>query len=129
MDLEITVQESKAGRFTVFPQGRIDSETYVRFNKKIQPLVGKKTKNVLIDMGRVNYISSAGLGAIFNLMKRLKENGSELLLCNLQPQIKKVFDMIKALPPASIFASAEEADQYLGHVMERGARGGKGGKG
>lgn len=114
MDLDVKVQQIKPGNFTVTPKGRIDSETHTVFSKKLQPVIEKKAKNVLINMSAVNYISSAGLGAVFNLMKQLKENGGELLLCNLQPQIKKVFEIIKALPTTNIFASAEDADIYVG---------------
>ncbi len=119
MDLEVRIHEPKPGSFTILPKGRIDSETTPAFQKQIQPIVDKKAKNVLLNMSGVNYISSAGLGAIFSLMKKLKENGGELLLCNLQPQIKKVFEIIKALPMTSIFASVEEADTYLDHIIQK----------
>ncbi len=119
MQLEVKVHEVKPGSFTILPKGRIDSETTPEFQKQIKPVVDKKAKNVLLNMASVNYVSSAGLGAIFNLMKKLKENGGELLLCNLQPQIKKVFEIIKALPTTSIFASVDEADTYLSHMMQK----------
>ena len=119
MELDVRIHEVKPGNYTILPKGRIDSETTPDFQKKIQAVVDKKAKNVLLNMNAVNYVSSAGLGAIFNLMKKLKENGGELLLCNLQPQIKKVFEIIKALPTTSIFASVEEADGYLSHMMKK----------
>lgn len=119
MDLEVKVHEVKAGNYTILPKGRIDSETTPRFQKQIQPVIDQKAKNVLLNMAHVNYVSSAGLGAIFTLMKKLKENGGDLLLCNLQPQIKKVFEIIKALPTTSIFSSVEEADSYLDHIMRK----------
>ena len=119
MHLEIKIQEVKPKMFTIIPEGRIDSDTYLQFQKKVQPLVDKKAKNVLINMAKVDYISSAGLNAIFNLMKKVRENNGELLLCNLQPQIKKVFEIIKALPTTNIFTRLQEADDYLSHIMKQ----------
>ena len=119
MDLEIKIQEPKPRNFTIVPKGRIDSETYTLFEKQVEVIYEKRAFNVLLNMAGVNYISSAGLGAVFNMMKRLKESGGELLLCNLQPQIKKVFEIIKALPTTSIFASIQEADSHFSHIMEQ----------
>jgi hypothetical protein len=43
-------------------------------------------------------------------------------LANLQPPVQKVFDIVRALPAADIFASVEEMDAYL-DAMQRRARG------
>ena len=119
MDIEVKIVEVKPDTFTIIPKGRIDSETYTVFQKKVQPIIDQKAKNVLINMAGVSYISSAGLSAIFTLMKKVKEQQGELLLCNLQPQIKKVFEIIKALPTTNIFASTAEADDYLAHIQQQ----------
>ncbi|MGD2270109.1 MAG: hypothetical protein PVI06_06895 [Desulfobacterales bacterium] len=42
---------------------------------------------------------------------------------NLQPQIKKVFDIINALPSMQIFASIEELDEYLDAIQKKATRG------
>lgn len=118
MDLDVRIQEGKMRNFVVTAKGRIDSDTYLAFDKKIHPAIEKKAKSVVINMEGVNYISSAGLGVIFSLMKKLKEHGGEIVLCGLQPQIKKVFEVIKALPSSNIFSSIEEADRYLEHIMD-----------
>lgn len=119
MNLEIKVKETKPGTFTIIPTGSIDTETHTYFSEKAKPLVDKKARNIVVDMAGVSYISSAGLSAIFSLLKKVRENNGELLLCNLQPQIKKVFEIIKALPTTNIFASVKEADDYLAHMMRQ----------
>jgi hypothetical protein len=42
---------------------------------------------------------------------------------DLQPQIKKVFDIIGAPPSVQIFASIAELDEYLDVMQKRVARG------
>jgi len=37
---------------------------------------------------------------------------------NLQPQIQKVFDILKAIPSLKVFASIEELDRYM-DVMQK----------
>jgi anti-anti-sigma regulatory factor len=51
--------------------------------------------------------------------KAMKEGGGSVLLTNLQPQIRKVFDIIKALPSLSIFESVEELDEYLTQMQRK----------
>jgi hypothetical protein len=45
-------------------------------------------------------------------------------LTNLQPQIRKVFEIIQALPSLNIFESVEELDRYLA-AMQRKVREGE----
>ena len=116
MDITVQIKDNKDGAFTINAKGRIDSETYQEFEKLIEPVFSKNAKNVLLDMAQVNYISSAGLGAVFNLMKRLRERGGDLLLCKLQPPTRRVFEIIKALPTENIFDSKEAADTELEHL-------------
>ena len=40
-------------------------------------------------------------------------------MVNLQPQIKKVFDIVKALPEQQIFTSIEEMDNYLKEIQRK----------
>ena len=40
---------------------------------------------------------------------------------NLQPQIQKVFDILKAIPTLKVFANIEELDNYL-DVMQKAAK-------
>ena len=37
---------------------------------------------------------------------------------NLQPQIQKVFDILKAIPSLKVFASIEELDNYLDKMQK-----------
>ena len=64
-------------------------------------------------MEGVTYITSMGLGVVIKTEKTMKENGGTFIVTNLPPQIKKVFDIVAALPAMKIFQSIEEADAYL----------------
>ena len=52
-------------------------------------------------------------------MKRLKAEGGEFAVTNLQPHIKKVFEITKLLPSQKIFANAAEADRYFDTIQRR----------
>ena len=42
-----------------------------------------------------------------------------VLVVNLQPQIRKVFDIVKAVPVADVFASQRELDDYLDTMQKK----------
>jgi len=117
MHVDIKITEKEKGIFVISPSGAIDSDTYFVFEKEVDSVLAKKPKTVVVDMKEVNYISSAGLGVIFKAKKSLKQAGSNLCIVNLTPSLKKVFDIINALPPQDIFASVEELDNYLDRMQ------------
>ena len=119
MHVKIDPNPDKAGYFTVTPFGPIDSDHYLDFDEKIKPLLQGSTKGVIMDLTNVDYISSAGLGVLFTMKKFLKQNGGDLLFSNLKPQIKRLFEIVNALPKETLFKSTEEADAYLYKMMNK----------
>jgi anti-sigma B factor antagonist len=113
MQLDVLVREKEKGIFIVIPEGSIDSDTYQILEGKVAPLLDSKTKAIIFDMKGVNYISSSGLGVIFMTKKALEKNQGKLYLVNLTAPVKKVFDIVNALPSQSLFESVEELDNYL----------------
>ena len=85
----------------------------------------------VFDLAGLDYISSAGLRTIFRVRKGLKTNGGQAVVKSPQPQVRKVFDIVKAIPvsevfdivkaiPVSeVFASDAELDAYLDTMQRR----------
>ena len=117
MELELRSVERKPCYFEIALTGRLDSNTYARLEQLIGSLMTTPVKAIVLDMGGLEYISSMGLRVIFKTMKDLKLSGGTLLVTNMQPQVKKVFEIANALPDDSIFASVEEADQYYESIQ------------
>jgi anti-anti-sigma factor len=111
--------KDKPGFFTVIPVGSIDSDTHSEFREQIKSLLVPTTKGIVLDFNNVDYISSAGLGVLFGMKKFLTEHKGELLFCNLKPQIKRLFEVVNALPKETLFKSVEEADAYLYKMMNK----------
>ena len=117
MHVKISSIKGKEGFYTVLPDGPIDSESHTEFKSKLNPILNKTTRGILLDLTNVDYISSAGLGVLFSVKKILIENGGELLFCGMKPQIKKLFEIVKALPKETVFTNAAEADKYFYAIM------------
>ena len=122
MGLDIKIEKVRAGYYTVSPVGSIDSDTYMELEKQLKAILIPSTKAVNLNMEGVNYLSSIGFGIIFKTAEALKKNGGTLAITSLQPNVKRVFDAVKAIPE-SLFATMKEADEYLdtyiAHVYEK----------
>jgi anti-anti-sigma regulatory factor len=59
------------------------------------------------------------VGVIIKTRKIMKNNDGQVLLVNLQPQIEKVLEIIKALPDQRIFNNIEELDGYLDRMQKK----------
>ena len=52
-------------------------------------------KKILLDFKNVDYLSSAALGKLITLNKKANTSGGKLVLCNIRPEIKEVFEITK----------------------------------
>jgi len=52
-------------------------------------------RKLLLNFGNVEYLSSAALGKLITLNKKLQAQGGRLILCNIDPQIHEVFEITK----------------------------------
>ena len=52
-------------------------------------------RKILLNFSNVEYLSSAALGKLITLNKKLQQAGGKLILCNIDPQIFEVFEITK----------------------------------
>lgn len=70
-------------------------------------------RQMVLDLGKLSYVSSAGLRVILLMAKRLKDAGGELVLCEIQPQVREVLSVSGFLAILSVHESRSEACQHL----------------
>jgi len=116
MPLKIDVVPGNAGIVRVLLSGRLDSETAPQLETA---LASTDALLVVLDMEGLTFISSAGLRVIFASQRRQQARKGELVFTNMGPGIKRVFEIVKALPSMSVFASMAEMDEYLATFQKR----------
>jgi anti-anti-sigma factor len=119
MKLTIRTRQTKANVITVTPQGPVDGNTYMLLDRTIAGLLGEPIKVLILDMDGVDFVSSAGVGTIMKAKTSLAKKGAELVMTNVQPQVKKVFEIIRLLPTLGVFQSQQELDEYLAGIQRR----------
>ena len=121
MPLKVKSTTREPGVITISPIGSIDAHTYSVLDEKMDEILLQQPDIIIFDMEFADYISSTGIRVLLKTKKALKETDGRMVFMNLQPQIQKVFDILKAIPTLKVFASIEELDNYL-DVMQKAAK-------
>ena len=121
LDIDVTGSGPTDRRVTL--KGRLDSLTAPRLDAELAPILeAPDVKSLVFHLDRLEYISSAGIRCIMRARKALEARGGRVAIVNAQPAVRKVFEIVKALPSDQVFASQAELDAYL-DAMQRRARG------
>jgi len=120
MSLTIDYQQPNRGLATLAIGGRLDAQTAPELDAAAVTAGEGVSDNatIVLDMKGLDYISSAGLRSIAKLRRAMQARGGTVLLVNPQPQVRKVFDIVKAVPVNEVFTSIAELDAYL-DTMQR----------
>lgn len=119
MDLSVTSKQKMDGVYMLSPSGRLDTATYPVLEERVEVVLRENPHTLVFDMERLEYISSMGVRVIAKAQKAMKAYNGKVALLNLQPQIQKVFDIIKALPSQQVFSTMEELDDYLDRMQRQ----------
>ena len=121
MALKVKSATRGPGVINVSPIGSIDAHTYSVLDDKMDEILQQQPDVIIFDMEFADYISSTGIRVLLKTKKALKATDGRMVFMNLQPQIQKVFDILKAIPSLKVFASIKELDKYM-DVMQKAAQ-------
>ena len=119
MSLKVGLREREAGVFVLSTSGRLDTNTYPVLEARVDQVLTNSPRAIVFDMSGLDYVSSMGVRVIIKAEKALAKTGGKVIMTNLQPQIEKVFEIIKALPSFSIFKNTQEMDNYLDKMQKK----------
>jgi len=113
--------EQKKSRLVLEPSGEVTVVSFVdrkilddtniqEIGEELFDLVDKdyKTK-LLLNFENVEYLSSAALGKLITLNKKIREEDGQLKLCGIKPQIYEVFKITKLNKLFDIYDDDEKA--------------------
>ena len=119
MSLNIRVKQTTPGVVTLLPLGNINQDTYEKLDSEINRVLSEPVNTLVFDMAGVEFISSAGIGVIAKAKTTMVKKGCDIAMINLQPQVQKVFEIIRLLPTLNVFESVKELDEYLVKIQNR----------
>ena len=90
MNVTITNQDNKT---LVVLDGRLDTSNADQFQQDIAPLMEGDKPDIDIDCTAMGYTSAQGLRLFLMLQKSVMARGGKMVMRNMNPQVKEVFDI------------------------------------
>ena len=69
--------------------------------------------SLILDFGNVRFLSSAVLGLLIRISKRIYEQEGQLRLCNINPKIYEIFKITRLTKTFDIYTDVESAAEDL----------------
>ena len=89
--------------------GYIDTTTSAELEHALSSLLKANSYNIIIDLGNVDYISSAGWGIFISEIKGIREKSGDLKLVRMIPDVYEVFELLEFHYILKAFDSLEDA--------------------
>ena len=89
--------------------GYIDTTTSAELEHSLDSLLKAGMFKIIIDLGNVDYISSAGWGIFISEIKGIREKGGDLKLVRMIPDVYEVFELLEFHYILKAFDSLDDA--------------------
>jgi len=101
-----------AGTVVLAPDGRLDHDNSEAFRAALQPhldAAARPQRGVVLDLSRLEYVSSAGLRCFVLAAKQAKAQGGRVVIAAMQPVVSEIFQISRFNLVFDIFASVRDA--------------------
>jgi anti-anti-sigma factor len=92
----------------VSPNGRLDGIYSTAFAKEVGELIAGTNPKILIDFAEVDFVTSAGIRSVLQLMKKAKASGAVFALCGVNEQVREILVATDLAATVTIHADRPE---------------------
>jgi len=110
--MNLTIETGSDALILRVEDERIDAAVAIQFKDRLRALTAGGEGPVILDLSRVTFVDSSGLGAIVAAMKLLAPRRA-LELAALTPNVERVFRLTRL---DSVFRIHPQAPEAFGHV-------------
>ena len=90
-------------------EGEIDLYNAPEIKNTIQSLIDEQKYSVIINLEKVSYIDSSGIGSLISSLSNLKKYQGSMKIINVLASVKKVFELTKLISFFEIYDTEDEA--------------------
>lgn len=106
------VSREYAGAVVLAPDGRLDHDNSEAFRAALQPHLDASARphfGVVLDLSRLEYVSSAGLRCFVLAARQAKAQGGRVVIAAMQPVVAEIFQISRFNLVFDIFSSVRDA--------------------
>jgi anti-sigma B factor antagonist len=90
------------------PVEELDAGNTAEFKRDIAAILEDNAK-VVLDLSRLRFIDSSGLGSFLSCLRKVNAKGGDLKLCQMSKQVRTVIELVRMHRMLDIFGTREEA--------------------
>lgn len=109
MSLNISTRTVDANVHIVDPEGEVDMYTAPLLREALLDAFEGGAKQIIVNLRRVDYLDSTALGILVGGVKRMRENGGMLRLCEPQPRVVRLLHVTDLDTIIDVCPSEQEA--------------------
>lgn len=109
MNLSINTNRPEPETTVVDLEGEIDVYTSIQLKQEITQIISQGAKFIVLNLEKVDYLDSTGLGLLIGALKRLRENQGNLIIVSPSVRIVRVFEITGLYKIFNIYGSMAEA--------------------
>ena len=93
--MSFSVKKDKSGVLVVGVDGQLIVGNRQELKQKVLDALEGGGRKFVVDFAKTGYIDSSGLGVLVSLSKKIREQGGELRLANLNDDLQTLFELTK----------------------------------
>ena len=105
-----SVTEDESNKLIIELSGYLDTQNSSSFMKSVEETLNTNNliKTVIIDLLKITYISSTGIGALSNILVQTKKSSQELYLSDVMGKVQSVMGSLGFLSFFNIIDTSED---------------------
>ena len=96
--------------------GRLDLVSSSAFKDMIRQRLSDHRTQIVLDMEKVSFINSSGLGALISTLRDIRLSGGRIVLCRMAPYIEEIFAITGLTRVFDCYPSTVEAMESFANL-------------
>lgn len=93
--IRISIQDNDGDIATIRVDGVIDTLTANQLDEAIGAVINRSKCKITLDLAGVDYISSAGWGAMIAHLKNVREHSGDLKISGMIPNVREIYELLE----------------------------------
>jgi anti-sigma B factor antagonist len=106
--VEIAVEKTGDVAVVEIPVEELDASNAAELKRDIGPVL-EANKKVVLDLSRLRFVDSSGLGAMLSCLRQLTGRGGDLRLAGMSKPVRALFELVRMHRIFDIYGTKEEA--------------------
>lgn len=106
--MEISTEQEESVTIAEIPVKELDASNAGDLKSSMGRIL-EKNSQVVMDVARMQFVDSSGLGAMLSCLRQANERGGDLKICCMNKQVRTAFELVRMHRIFDIFENREDA--------------------